>query len=171
MLKRTATYLVPALLVLAALFSLPAHAQMVSDMQEDNSAGTATVVQEHRSRSNWEQPLVNKDPNLKHFYWTEVDRNKAAYKVINRAGAHYATIPRTAIYSKPKVVHAQNTKNIFGNYHGDNGDVSGRLKPQELAQSNTAATYSYGDSYGKVNAPASYASSGQKQVKAKVLTY
>lgn len=172
MLKKMANfiYAVPALLVLAGFSAAPVQAQMV-DLQEDNSAGTATVVQEHRSKSNWERPLVDKDPNLKHFYWTEVDRNKAAYKVINRAGAHYQTV-RTAVSSKPNVVHVRSTKNIFGDYHGDNGDVSGRVRPQELAQSNTAATYSYGygDTYGKVNvAPASYGSSSQKQVKAKVL--
>ena len=166
-----------ALLVLGFVFASPVQAQMIDEVQQ--AQGAPAVVQEHRSRSGWEQPLVEKENNLKHYYWTEIDRNKAAYKVINRAGTGYGVMQRTASDCKPKVLPPRANKNIWGEVNGANSDVSGRIRPAIVAQARPqAAVYSYsgssyGTTYGKVSPSYSSgpSSSASKNVNGRVMSY
>ncbi|MBA4075127.1 MAG: hypothetical protein C0508_08795 [Cyanobacteria bacterium PR.023] len=159
------------------VFVSPAQAQMIEEVQQ--AEGAPAVVQEHRSRSGWEQPLVEKENNLKHYYWTEIDRNKAAYKVINRAGTGYSVMPRTASDCKPKVLPPRANKNIWGDIHTANSDLSGRIRPAIVAQARPqTAVYSYsgssyGNTYGKVmpSYGSSPSSSASKNVNGRVMSY
>ncbi|CAN5515813.1 hypothetical protein BH11CYA1_BH11CYA1_02720 [soil metagenome] len=173
------TVIFVAVLVIGFIYASPAQAQMIDEVQQ--AEGAPAVVQEHRSRSGWEQPLVAKDNNLKHFYWTEIDRNKAAYKVVNRAATGYSVLPRTASESKPKVLPPIANKNIWGDIHGANNEVSATVRPAYVAQARTQpAVYSYGGSgssygnaYGKVSPSYSNSSSASaiKNVNGRVMTY
>lgn len=158
------------------VFSPTAQAQMIEEVQQ--AEGAPAVVQEHRSRSGWEQPLVEKDNNLKHYYWTEIDRNKAAYKVINRAGTGYSVMPRTASDCKPKVLPPRANKNIWG-FNSANSDLNGRIRPAIVAQVRSQpAVYSYngnsyGNAYGKVSPSysSSPSSNASKNVNGRVMSY
>ena len=167
-----------AFIAVGFVFAIPAaQAQMIEEVQQ--AEGAPAVVQEHCSRSGWERPLVEKDNNLKHYYWTEIDRNKAAYKVINRAGTGYNVMPRTASDCKPKVLPPRANKNIWGDLNGANSDVNGRIRPAIVAQVRSQpAVYSYsgnsyGTAYGKVSPSysSSPSSSASKNVNGRVMSY
>jgi len=168
--KKVSSLIITLALTVAAVFTSPsAHAQMIEEVQA--AQNIPAVVSEHASRSGWEQPLVQKEHNLKHFYWTEIDRNKAAYKVINRTAAKYNTVTHAAS-NKPVVLPRLSNKNISTEIRGANSDVSGRLRPIELAQARiaTPSVYSY-NSYGRLSAPTSSSSSANKNCSARLMTY
>ncbi len=167
--KIISSLIVASALTLAAVVASPAaHAQMIDEVQA--AQHVQAVAEYHSSRSGWEQPLVQKDHNLKHFYWTEVDRNKAAYKVINRTASRYNTVTHTAS-SKPVVLPPHGNKNISTEIRGGNSDVSGRVRPIQLAQARTApAMYSY-NGYGRVAPQAPSNTTSDKQCRAKLMSY
>ncbi len=176
MLNRFSAFIFFALLAVGLFYASPAQAQMIEEVQQ--AQGAPAVVQEHRSRSGWEQPLVEKDNNLKHYYWTEIDRNKAAYKVINRAGTGYSVMPRTASDCKPRVLPPRANKNIWGDLHTANSDLSGTIRPAVVAHARTQpAVYSYNgnsyDTYGKVSPSYAHSptASASKNVNGRVMSY
>ncbi len=169
--KIVSLLIVASALTVAAVIASPAQAQMIDEVQADQHV--QAVAEYHGSRSGWEQPLVQKDQNLKHYYWTEIDRNKAAYKVINRTASRYNTVTHTAS-SKPVVLPPRGNKNISTEIRGSNNDVSGRVRPLQLAQARTAPamySYNYGNGYGRAALPVTNTTSSDKQCRAKLMSY
>lgn len=159
-------------LTLTSLCALDARAQYVPDM-DDN---TPTVAEEHRSRSNWEQPLVNKDQNLRHYYWTDIEASKPHFTIVNPATGKYEVQHRTASSCRPKVIPTK-CRNIWAESMAARAGVEAKLRPISIAHAKMAApmAYSYG-SYGSVSGRLTPASNGaessyDKQVKARVMSY
>lgn len=160
---------------LTIICALDARAQYMPEMAAE--ANVPAVVQEHRSHSNWEAPLVQQDPNLSHYYWTDVNQNKMKFNVVNPATGKYETVHRTASSCRPVVMRSK-CRNILAESMAARASVDAKLRPVSIAQARTAApamVYSYGNSYGNVSghiAPASYGSvSGDKQVRGRVMSY
>lgn len=160
---------------LTILCALDARAQYVPGMMDEENI--PAVAEDHRSKTNWEAPLVNKEHNLGHYYWTDINQSKPKFTVVNPATGKYEVQHRTAASCRPKVMRTP-CRNIWAESMAARANVDARLRPVTIAQAKMAtpmSTYSYGNSYGNVSGrltPASYNEvSGDKQVRGRVMSY
>lgn len=136
----------------------------------------STVFEERHKVSGWEEPLCNRDNNLRHYYWTDIDASsRYRVNVINRVApskkSSYTIINRTASPNKPSAMSAKARK--VGDNQIASGDVSGYLRNQQQAASygnrSVASTYGSYSFSQPVRSTAQYDSN--RNVKGRVLSY
>ena len=157
------------IITLTIFNSNPASAQSIS--------AQSTVYEERQRVSGWENNLVNRDRNLGHYYWTDMERTKRyRCNVINNVAPKSAN-PNKIIHLnlKPRVIQPTRTKDILGALRSapqSSAELNGKL----LAKSNrgnsaqSASAYTYA-SYGHKNEGGNYDYESSRAVKGRLMAY
>lgn len=158
---------------------LMAFSIQAAQAQSTEIQGPSTVREEHYKVSGWQEPLCNKDGNLRHYYWTDIDAS-ARYRTntIRRVSDNrnpYRVISRVAGQnSKPIAIPPMSAK---ARPMGDNlssTDVNGVVRTKNGSASragNSASTYTYASYNYSPGAKPLAQSSDSRNVKGRVLTY
>ncbi len=147
--------------------------------QSTDVSGGSTVYEEHHRVSGWEEPLCNKDGNLRHYYWTEIDassryRTNAISRVAPRANPYHVINRVAGANSKPIAIPPMSAKaRSIGDNRIASNNCSGVLRTQggsAARVSRGASTFTYADySYNPSSKPVAQYESNS--VKGRVLSY